>query len=152
MLHSCARESFGSTPFWDITVRNRRHICSEVVHISVVPKVWKFFEIVQSAVMNTTSHTWKVSFTTKINLVTRKWKKYHIFIFFFTFYMVTLRFYNHLTMTIQLHKLRDGDGKWFFNRLVSITFFCLGFQKSNMFLYHLLISVFIHLISVARLA
>ena len=48
MLHSCTRESFGSTPFWDITVRIRWHISSEVVHISVVPKVWKFFETEQS--------------------------------------------------------------------------------------------------------
>ena len=36
--------------------------------------------------------------------------------------MFTLRFYNHLTTIIQLHKLREGDGKWFFNRLVSSTF------------------------------
>ena len=73
--------------------------------------------------MDINSHIWKLSFTKKINLVTREWNKYHIFIFFFTFYMFPLRFYNHLTMTIQVHKLRVGEGKWFFNRLVSSTFF-----------------------------
>jgi len=36
--------------------------------------------------------------------------------------MFTLRLYNHLTMTIQLHELREGDGKLFFHRLVSSTF------------------------------
>ena len=48
MLHSCGCESVGSIPFWDITVHIRWHISSEVIHISVVPKVSKFFETGQS--------------------------------------------------------------------------------------------------------
>jgi hypothetical protein len=47
-LHLCARESVGSTTFRDTTLRISRHICSGVVHISVVPKVRKFFETEQS--------------------------------------------------------------------------------------------------------
>jgi len=76
----------------------------------------------QSAVTDISSHIWKFSFTIKINLMTREWNKYHIFIFFFYILHFTLRLYNHLTMTIQLHKLREGDGKLFFHRLVSSTF------------------------------